>query len=147
MNRFNEVMYVVRDSLKYSIFEVVILFAVLADILMGDGVNDVLLIAVATIAVVWVISASTEPATEEARDMVEEHELFATDFMMSAAILILIAIMYLSANVAWYYTALIGVAIGQNLRYTWLSIHWIRERIANEQQRKGHNSGTDDHMS
>jgi len=143
MNRFNEVMYVVQDSLKYSMFEVALLFVVIVDAWNGDSLHEVTLIVSGMLAVFWTLAAATAEATEEAREMVEEHELFATDFMMSGFILILIATLFLWRGVEWYYTALIALAVGQNLRYTYLSIHWTRERLANERKRDRQNTDND----
>lgn len=127
MNKFNEVMFVVRDALQYSIFEVCYLFLVMIDAWDGT-VSDVTLAIGAVMAIVWTIASSSSDAQEEAKEMVLHRELFVTDFWMSAFILTLIAILIRHAE--WYYIAIIALAIGQNLRYSWLSIQWIRESLS-----------------
>jgi hypothetical protein len=130
VNKFNEVMYVVQDALKYSIFEVCYLFLVIIDGWGGDPISDVTLAIGAVLAVVWVIASSTAEAQDEAREMVRERELFVTDFWMSAFVLTLIAIVIRNAD--WFYVAIIALAIGQNLRYSYLTIQWVREQQRGE---------------
>ena len=143
LNKFNEVMYVVRDSLKYSIFEVAFLILVIVDGWGGDSLSPFTVYGVSAIAVLWLIASNYREALDEAREMVLFRELFQSDFLMSAFILTLIALMFYMRDVELYLVAIVLLAAGQNLRYTWLVNRWIAEYNYDYGKRDEENSDKD----
>lgn len=140
MNGFNFYMGVLRDGLQYAIFECVYLLGLIWDA--QDGAfNEWYLVLGACLVVMWVIATSSEDSIEEAKEMVLHRELFISDFLISTAVLLLIA--FYIRHAEWYYWALMLVAAGQNLRYSYMSRQWILETLREQRTEKGH---TDDDL-
>lgn len=143
MNRLNFYMNVIRDGLQYAIFECGFLILLLFDA--RDGVlSDWLLIPGVMLATIWMIATHSAEAIEEAREMVLHRELFMSDFIISAIVLILIAIVVRGEHVA--YPIVFGLAAVQNLRYSTLARRWIMESIGEQRDREHRSGGGDDHM-
>ena len=143
LNEFNNMMYVVRDSLKYSIFEVAFLLIVIYDGWGGDALSPFVVYGIAAIAILWLIASNYREAIEEAREMVLHRELFQTDFLMSACILTLIAVVFYTKDVELYIVAIVLLAAGQNLRYTMWVNRWIADAIDEQRREDDGNSDKD----
>lgn len=143
MNKFNDTMFVIRDALQYSIFEALFLVLVIADGWGGDPLHPFTVYSIAAIATIWVVASNTREALAEAQEMVLHRELYQSDFLMSALILILIALMFYTKGVEPYVVAVVIVAAGQNLRYTWLVNRWITEAIDDDPRKDDGSSDKD----
>lgn len=141
MNRLNFYMNVVRDGLQYALFECLYLLGLIWDA--QDGAFSTWYLTLgACLVILWVIATSTDEAIAEAREMVLHRELFMSDFIISTAVLLLIA--FYIRHEEWYFWALMIVAAGQNLRYSSMSRQWILESLREQRTEKGH---SDDDMS
>ena len=85
---------------------------------------------------IWTLTVSSRDSEDYAQELVLDRELFITDFVSSAVILTALA--WLVKDFGWQFWGMYLVAVGQNLRYTYLSIHWLmeekrdRERLGKE---------------
>ncbi len=117
-NKFNEFMNVVRDSLGYTIVEVVYLLGLIFDLWHGDGLSGWYPLLGAILIFLWLLISTTDETLSELEDMIYCHELFRSDFYVSISVLLIIAVIQWQAS-PWY-SLLFGLAVGQYLRYTWL---------------------------
>ena len=144
-NKFNEFMEQVRYSLQYSIFETGYLVGLLIDLWVGDGLATWYLWVGFVLAAIWFVVSSTAESRDEFKDLVMEREVFMFDLLMSAFILTLIAITIRGES--WWFPAMILLAAGQNLRYTYEASRWLlEERREQRRELEGRNGHTDDHM-
>lgn len=142
ISRFNKFMGTVREGLQYSIFEGIFLIIVLADLLMDRELTQWWLWLGAILAVLWTLTALLEETKTELKRLVLDREVFITDFWMSAFILSLITLT-ISGESLWIVGCFL-LAIGQNLRYSYLSMQWLLEERREQRKQEGH---SDDDMS
>jgi len=111
-------------AMKYSIAEVILLVTVIV-MVQKDAQWDLFLWIVFASAALWVVTVSSNSSEALAKELVLLRELFITDFVASAVLLIITAVLVLDSG--WQFSGMLLLASGQNLRYTGLSIQWLSE--------------------
>ena len=89
-------------------------------------------------AAVWTVLASTRDAQEEAQELVLFREVFYTDFLIGAFLLLMLSTMTMQYGLQ--YGAIFFVADIQNLRYSAMAYDWL------SQEDKRHDDSTRDNL-
>lgn len=76
-------------------------------------------------AALWTVLASTKEAQEDAEELVMYREVFITDFLVGAVLLLVLSSM--TVQYGLQYGTIFLVAAIQNLRYSALAYNWLRE--------------------
>lgn len=134
------VLGVIQQGLQYSFVEVIFLVMFTLGRVTGDGIISPVILWVSLVcAALWVLITSAEDAIADCKQYVLDRELFMSDFLMSAGLLTVSAIVVWPY--AWYFPAMLLIAVAQNLRYTHMSMKWLIE------ERRGQSNSNDDNMS
>jgi hypothetical protein len=129
----------IRNGLMYAIVEVVFLLLFLVGRLTGDGlIWPPLLWLGFTLAAVWTLTTMSDESHLEAKEYVLNRELFLSDFIVSAVLLCLMAVVVLPQG--WQFSTMFLFAAGQNLRYTYESTRWLAEEKHASERRRQDNS-------
>lgn len=107
----------------YNAIEVILVVIVGGVHLFGGEVWAPVLWLMFAAAAVWVLLSSTADAEEEARDMILFRDIFYTDFLIGAFLLLMLSTMTMQYGLG--YGAIFFVAAIQNLRYSALAYDWI----------------------
>lgn len=134
--KFNKFMGLVREGLQYSLFEGLYLITLLIDLAIDGEITTWYAAIGAMLAFVWVLATTTQEARAEMRTLVLHRDVFMTDFWVSAFILTLIAITVRNEHLL--IVSPILLAIGQNLRYSYVSMQWLLEERRERQRKEGH---------
>ena len=143
MSKLKLIALVVRDGLMYAFVETILLVMFLIQRFTGDGlIWEPLLWGAFVLAAGWVLTTVTEDSYVEAKSLVLSRDLFMSDFMVSAFLLCLLAL--LSYSQAWYFGGMFLIAAGQNLLYTKYAMQWILEEKRDRD--RPITTDTDDHL-
>ena len=139
MTKLKDGLEMLRDGLLYSWVECLILIAIAIQKFTGDGlIAKPFLWAVFLLTAVWVLATSTKDAEDEAKMMVKNGDLFQSDWLISAWLLCVIALLTLPQSIL--FGVMFLIAAGQNLRYTYMSIPWINEAVRDRNIKRHDNS-------
>lgn len=133
MNKFNHIMLYIREGLSYAFFESIFFVLLLWDSFDGQ-LNEWFVTIIVILAGLWVIASLSDDYHEEAMHMVSNEELFPSDYLVSAVVLLLIAFLLRVGN--WWEWGVFLVAAGQNLRYSYKSNVLLTEIFNARQRRK-----------
>ncbi len=112
------------NGIRYNYIEAVLVVTFAIMELMGAIWMPLLWLAFAA-ACVWVVLASTEDAQDEAHQLIMSNEVYISDFIVGAVLMMLLA--SLTVSYGLQFGVIFFVAVIQNLRYTVLSTHWLLE--------------------
>lgn len=115
---------VLLRALTYSVAEVVLL-TVTVIMVVNDYQWTIFLWVTFVATALWVVIVSSDASEEMAKELVLLRELYITDFLMSAVLLAIIAVLVWPYG--WQFAGMSLLATGQNLRYTYLSNGWLQE--------------------
>ena len=114
---------VVQRALTYNIVEVLFLAGLVIGYSNGGVIYPVVLWIGFGFAALWTLLASLNEAQVYAKQMVHDRELYLSDTLTGAFLLVVLAIM--TRSELWYFPAMFLLAAGQHLRYTYLSMNWL----------------------
>ena len=113
------------NGIVYNGIEVTLIAIIGAVHLMGGEVYPWFLWLAFAAAALWTVLASTHDAQDEARELVVYREVFVTDFLMGAFLLLVLST--LTMQYGLQYGSIFFIAAIQNLRYSAMAYDWIRE--------------------
>ena len=122
------------NGLIYNFVEGILVVLVGVIHLAGKEVAAPILWVAFAAAALWTVLASTQDAQDQAHEMVLDRDVFITDFIMGAALLLLLGSQTLVYGLQ--YGAIFLLASVQNLRYTALAYRWLREEKIDEQNKR-----------
>ncbi len=135
MTWFKWTVLVLQQGLTYSFVEVIFLVMFLAGRFTGDGeISGVILWTSFVVASLWTLITSTKGAAQDAKDAILDYHILTTDFAISALLLTAGAIALV--GYPWWFLTMLLIAAAQNIRYVYLSSHWLLERTESNGKRK-----------
>lgn len=116
---------VLQQGAIYNLIELTLVALVGAVHLWGGEVYSLFLWLAFAAAALWTVLASTHDAADEARELVLHREVFITDFLIGAFLLLALSIM--TVQYGLQFGAIFFVAAIQNLRYSAMAYDWLKE--------------------
>lgn len=116
---------VLQQSAEYNIIEVTLIAIIGTVHFMGGEVYSWFLWLAFAAAAIWTVLASTNDAAEEAKELVMFREVFITDFLIGAFLLLALSTMTMQYGIQ--FGAIFFLAAIQNLRYTAMAYKWIAQ--------------------
>lgn len=116
---------VLQQSAEYNIIEVTLIAIIGVVHFMGGEVYSWFLWLAFAAAAIWTVLASTNDAAEEAKELVLFREVFITDFLIGAFLLLALSTMTMQYGIQ--FGAIFFLAAIQNLRYTAMAYKWIAQ--------------------
>lgn len=116
----------VKGGVEFSAVEATFLALFLWGSLTGDNtISPFILWASFVCCAVWVAITSSPGAVADAKGFVLRWEIYMSDFLVSAVLLLLCALVALPYP--WYFSTMLLIAMCNNLRYAYFSLRWLLE--------------------
>lgn len=125
---------IVQRALVYNIVEVLFISGLVIGYSNGGVIYPVVLWIGFGIAALWTLLASLNEAQIYAKQMVHDRELYISDTLTGAFLLVVLAI--LTRSESWHFPVMFLLAAGQHLRYTYLSLNWLIAEKERQEKRK-----------
>jgi hypothetical protein len=137
MDRKDMVVGALINGMWYNVVEVTLIALIAGTHLMGGEVNSWILWLAFGAAALWTVLASTHDAQDDVKELVMHREVFITDFLMGAFLLLGLSTMTMQYGLQ--YGAIFFVAAIQNLRYSAMAYDWLQEERRDRKQSKRNN--------
>lgn len=138
--KIDKVVDIIQRALQYNILEVLWIVGLLIGYSNGGTIWSVALWVGFGLAALWSLLVGTKEAYIQARAMVLNRELYISDTITGACFLFMLA--FLVRGELWQFPVMFLLAAGQHLRYTYLSVRWLRD----ERLLKNEHNDTNDTM-
>ena len=116
---------VIQQAAEYNIIEVTLIAIIGVVHLMGGEVYSWFLWLSFAAAAFWTVLASTNDAADDAKELVLFREIFITDFLIGAFLLLGLSTMTMQYGLQ--FGAIFFLAAIQNLRYSAMAYKWIAQ--------------------
>ena len=124
---------VLQQGAEYNIIELTLIALIGTTHIFGGEVWAPILWLAFAAAAVWTVLASTYDAADEAKELVLHREVFITDFLIGAFLLLGLSTMTMQYGIQ--FGAIFFLAAIQNLRYSAMAYKWIAEENHDDSKR------------
>ena len=132
-SRWDMVVGVLQQGAMYNAIELTLIAIVGMTHALGGEVWAPILWVAFVAAAIWTVLASTNDAADEAKELVLHREVFITDFLIGAFLLLGLSTMTMQYGIG--FGAIFFLAAIQNLRYSAMAYRWIAEEHHDDSKR------------